>query len=203
LLAPDGELSCLPFEVLPMPDGRPLLDHYRVSYLSTGRDLLRFQKTSGVRPRAPIVIADPDFRLTAKSAAVPPVGNERVASLRSAANGLSFPRLPGTEQEGKKVSAALGVKPWMGARALEGRLRERRSPRVLHLATHGFFLEQEEDLPVIRSWADIDAILAARAGRLSPSAMSNPLLRSGLALAGAERAGSAASRSHQRQRTAS
>jgi tetratricopeptide (TPR) repeat protein/CHAT domain-containing protein len=185
-LPPDGELSCLPFEVLPMPDERPLLDHYRVSYLSTGRDLLRFRKASGVRARAAVVIADPDFRLTAKPAAVPPVENERTGSLRGAADGLSFPRLPGTEQEGRKVSAALGVRPWMGARALEGRLREKRSPRVLHLATHGFFLEQKEDLPVISSWADIDAIFATRAGRLSPSAMSNPLLRSGLALAGAE-----------------
>ena len=45
-LAPDGDLTRLPFEVLPTADGRCLIQDYAVSYLSCGRDLLRS------RPRA-------------------------------------------------------------------------------------------------------------------------------------------------------
>src|SRR5262249_27413333 len=42
-VAPDGDLTRLPFEALPLADGRHLLDAYRISYVSVGRDLLRFQ----------------------------------------------------------------------------------------------------------------------------------------------------------------
>ncbi|MCI0418957.1 MAG: CHAT domain-containing protein, partial [Acidobacteria bacterium] len=46
LLAPDGDLTRLPFEVLPTHDGRHLIDDYQISYLSTGRDVLRFGAAS-------------------------------------------------------------------------------------------------------------------------------------------------------------
>ena len=53
LLAPDGDLARLPFEVLPTADGRRLIDDYQISYLSCGRDVLRFgaASTGRARPR--------------------------------------------------------------------------------------------------------------------------------------------------------
>src|SRR5262249_6458200 len=50
------------------------------------------------------------------------------------------------------------------------------SPRILHVATHGFFLPDQPDGPE----GPTD-----RGGRLRGAAPENPLLRSGLALAGA------------------
>src|SRR5262249_52771950 len=44
VLSPDGDLNRLPFGVLPLKDGRHLLDAYRLSYVSVGRDVLRFGK---------------------------------------------------------------------------------------------------------------------------------------------------------------
>jgi hypothetical protein len=42
LLAPDGDLTRLPFEVLPVnKDGQCLIDEYFISYLSTARDIVR------------------------------------------------------------------------------------------------------------------------------------------------------------------
>ena len=52
---------------------------------------------------------------------------------------------------------------------LEKKLKSARSPLILHLATHGFFLEDRDVKPNRESRSDYD----------------NPLLRSGLALAGA------------------
>ena len=40
-IAPDGELTRLPFEALSDGSGANLIDCYRISYLSTGRDVLR------------------------------------------------------------------------------------------------------------------------------------------------------------------
>ena len=61
LLSPDGDLTRLPFEVLPSSEGGRLINHYDISYLVVGRDLLRFGEKSGREPSAPIVLADPDF----------------------------------------------------------------------------------------------------------------------------------------------
>jgi hypothetical protein len=41
-LAPDGDLTRLPFEALPVGAGRRLIDDYQLSYLGVGRDVLRF-----------------------------------------------------------------------------------------------------------------------------------------------------------------
>src|SRR5262249_18973247 len=74
-----------------------------------------------------------------------------------------------------------GVKPWLADAVLEGRLKAVRSPRILHLATHGFFLSDEHRDPEDgRAWVAGEAL-----GRLSGVRLENPLLRSGLALAGA------------------
>src|SRR5262249_18136022 len=98
-----------------------------------------------------------------------------------------FRRLPGTRAEGKRVADLLGVRPWLEADALEGRLKQSRSPRVLHLATHGFFLEDQPHDPN-RAPHDPGRVgdEATGFGRLSGPLPENPLLRSGLALAGAQ-----------------
>ena len=61
-LAPDGELSCLPFHALPASTRHYLMEEYNLHYLSAGRDLLRFQTPpSRMQPTQPLVIADPDY----------------------------------------------------------------------------------------------------------------------------------------------
>jgi len=42
VLAPDGALTVLPFSVLPTDDGNRLIDDYKINYVTTGRDVLRF-----------------------------------------------------------------------------------------------------------------------------------------------------------------
>ena len=63
------------------------------------------------------------------------------------ANQWHFDRLPGTRAEGEQVAACSTCRPG-STDALEGRLKTAcRSPRILHLATHGFFLpDQQRDL---------------------------------------------------------
>jgi tetratricopeptide (TPR) repeat protein/CHAT domain-containing protein len=188
LLAPDGDLTRLPFEILPDADGRLLLEQYRISYLSCGRDVLRFGATSTRLPADALVVADPLFDLAADGAAVPtsPHGTPRCSrDIRQC--GLHFRRLPGTRAEGEQIAALLGVRPWLEFDALEGRLKEIRSPRVLHLATHGFFLEDQPHDPN-KERDDLGRVgsEAASFGRLGGALPENPLLRSGLALAGAQ-----------------
>jgi hypothetical protein len=64
-IAPDGNLNLLPFQILPIDEtGKQLLmDEYRISYLSVGRDILRSQVRVERPASQPLVIADPDFDL--------------------------------------------------------------------------------------------------------------------------------------------
>ena len=71
LLAPDSELSRLPFEVLPTASGHRLMEEYAISYLSCGRDVLRFGAASSGQPAAPVVVANPDFDLGARTPLAP------------------------------------------------------------------------------------------------------------------------------------
>jgi CHAT domain-containing protein len=224
LIAPDGDLARLPFEVLPTADGRHLIDDYQISYLSCGRDMLRLGAETTGQPDDPLVVADPDFdavqatvarqplrpkagfwsRLLGRSkktpAPEPPViptspasrGNgRRSRDLDLKRSAYRFDRLPGSRSEGERIASMLGVSPWLDAAALEGRLKSAcRSPRILHLATHGFFLpDRPSDLdPEGRglefNFRDSSGARNAMA-RLTGPMMENPMLRSGLALAGA------------------
>jgi len=75
----------------------------------------------------------------------------------------------------------LGVPLWHGSGALEKHLKDRVSPRILHLATHGFFLRNQPFNPPTTGGC------GGLAQRFLPIE-ENPLLRCGLALAGANHA---------------
>jgi hypothetical protein len=55
-----------------------------------------------------------------------------------------FDRLPGTCLEGEPIAGRLDATAWPDGEALEARLRDVHSPRVLNMATHGLFLEDQE-----------------------------------------------------------
>ncbi len=198
LLSPDGDLTRLPFEVLPSSEGGRLINHYNISYLAVGRDLLRFGEKSGREPSAPIVLADPDFDLSEHASDATPQDKkpELDAIFTTTSTGrrsrdfeqanLHFGRLPGSRIEGERVGQLLGIKPWTDAAALERDLKNIRSPVILHLATHGFFLEDQKSDPNLDNSFhggfinDADNTMQ----RFNVSGLENPLLRSGLALAG-------------------
>jgi CHAT domain-containing protein len=164
-LAPDSNLTRLPFEVLPFEEERYLIDaSYQFSYLGVGRDVLRFGLVNPGHSTSPIVAADPDYDL----------GGDQVSGFSA---GKPFRRLGGTFQEGKDVAALLSIEPVLDQQALESKLKACRSPSILHVATHGFFL------PDPSYNLDREVLADSRWAQLAQ--MQNPLLKSGLALAGA------------------
>jgi CHAT domain-containing protein/tetratricopeptide (TPR) repeat protein len=190
LIAPDGDLTRLPFEVLPIPEGRHLIDVYSISYINCGRDVSRFGpsngRSAGRHPSLPVVVADPDFDLIIEEGKMP-ASTLDARSVGRCSRDLDrhkfhFDRLPATRLEGERISHMLGANLWTDRSATEGRLKaECQSPRVLHIATHGFFLEDQ----VGRNSGTQDTASAVGMRRLERELLENPLLRSGLAMAGA------------------
>ncbi|MBM3221897.1 MAG: CHAT domain-containing protein [Candidatus Rokubacteria bacterium] len=184
LLAPDGDLSLVPFGALRDEDGQPLLDRFQLVYLTSGRDLLRFQSRTRARSGS-IVFADPDYGPQRPAARREEVSDESRPSPRRSTEfvPMRFGRLPGTLAEGLAVQHMTRATLLTGPDAGEAALKAVRGPEVLHLATHGFFLGDQT--PVAgRSARDL---VFGPAGLESAhrSTPENPLLRSGLAFAGA------------------
>jgi CHAT domain-containing protein/tetratricopeptide (TPR) repeat protein len=181
-ISPDGILNQLPFEALPVGDSARIGEEFEISYLSSGRDLIRIHSTPQYQSGPAVVVADPDFNLAPISSTRVTAPAERLRSFRSPI--LRFDPLPDTKKEGEWVASRLGVEPWTGAQALETKVKSCQSPRVLHLATHGFFLSQNPHRNVTRAQSGTGTapIVLPRG-----DALDNPLLRSGVALAGANR----------------
>jgi CHAT domain-containing protein/tetratricopeptide (TPR) repeat protein len=189
VMSPDGAVAKLPFEILPNGDNRYLIDDYEISYLVTGRGSLRFNEPLTGQWTEPVVIADPDFNLSSGTHQEdgPFDWVPRRQSKDAKRSGLHFCRLPGTRAEGLKVARTLRVRPWLDGEALKARLRSVESPRILHVATHGFFLEDQRRLSHEETLGFEEAPHGEgkRKGRLDSLGFEHPLLRSGLALAGA------------------
>lgn len=185
LIAPDGELACVPFEALPGRDGGYLVDEMRISYLSVGRELLAVGRPPTPVAMTPaVVVADPDYDLGVAPAVPEPTTATTPVLRELIARGTRFTALPGAAIEGREVADLLGVGAWLGAEACEGRVKACRSPRILHLATHAFFLERLASDP---------ERAAAAGGEFERHSWlevppADPLLRAGLVLAGANSA---------------
>ena len=59
LIAPDSVLSLIPFETLMVGSNRYLVQDYQISYLTSGRDLVRLQNQIAISQQPPVLVADP------------------------------------------------------------------------------------------------------------------------------------------------
>jgi CHAT domain-containing protein/tetratricopeptide (TPR) repeat protein len=193
-VAPDGVLNLVSWAAVPMEGGGLLMDKYDIDVVLSTRDLLRSPVVSGARNA--VLIGNPKFDLRepeyrAAVAALP--AGRRTSPTCMAPAGMDTSRpatepgrsqtavrtlepLPGSQAEIDAICGLLAEKGWKvdsygGAAALEETVKRVRSPRVLHLATHGFFEPEQESF--------------GRAGLRSAAEPQNPMLRSGLYFAGA------------------
>jgi tetratricopeptide (TPR) repeat protein len=150
LISPDGNLWLVPWAALTLPGGKFAIEEHRISYVVSGRDLLA--PAGKVKPRAALVLADPDFDLKARRLPRPGAGTPE--RLRSAGLGLGrVPRLPWTAAEAKAVAPRLkkytGAAPhvYLADRAVEKVFKSARNPRVVVFSTHGFTLADQERKP--------------------------------------------------------
>jgi len=184
LISPDGALNLIPFAALVDEQGRYLVENYTITYLTSGRDLLRLQTRSESRGK-PVVIADPAFDLAIGTGEAAEEDGEAARGRRSVDFGqLKFGPLKGTAGEASALSSMMrDAQVLTGPQATEAALKHLAGPRLLHVATHGFFLPDAPDVVPTQSRG-----LALGSNDWLPTMTNeNPLLRSGLALAGVNR----------------
>lgn len=191
-ISPDGDIALLPFEVIIQPNNRYIIQDFEISYVNSGRDLLRFKYYYESQSN-PLILANPDFDLegSTNSATITDVHGElsdrMVESHHRNEIKKSFMlvrELPGTKEEAEEISKIFSVRLWTETDVLDGKLKKVQGPKILHIATHGFFLKIEK----------IDEkLILGTSEYMTPSQKEeyllnikyyNPLLRSGLILAG-------------------
>jgi CHAT domain-containing protein/Tfp pilus assembly protein PilF len=168
ILAPDGELSRIPYAALPAPQDpqRHLPDTVALRLVSSGRSLLPQSPANAGAPSRPLVLADPDF-------GSPP------------ASGVGWSRLPGTAKEGQVISQLLRADLYEQARATTAVLTNARNPALVHVASHGYYASASESPPPAVPPPPAGGLRSAFAGL--PASREDAMLNSGIVLAGANR----------------
>jgi CHAT domain-containing protein/tetratricopeptide (TPR) repeat protein len=202
-VVPDGSLNLVAFDALPTVPAKYLIDEGPViHYLSAERDLVAFA-ASVPAGRGLLAIGGPAF-----DAAPPARSSKQTSATRSVESGtrapcgglqsLRFGALPAARREadevarlwnesavenpGEESAQILG-----GPDASEARFKQQApGRRILHLATHGFFLGAECRSPIERA-RGVGGLTGGPKNSPAAAVGENPLLLAGLALAGANR----------------
>ncbi|GHN00932.1 hypothetical protein WSM22_24210 [Cytophagales bacterium WSM2-2] len=159
-LSPDGVYNQINMEAIPTPDGKYVIDNSNIVIVSNTKDLyLRKLKTRAQASNTATIFGNPKFYLATSS--------ER-----------SISDLPGTEKEVNELQELLKQKGWktsefLEASASEEKVKELESPKIFHIATHGFYtpaITEDDAQKMTESEAQLTE---------------NPLMKTGLLLKGA------------------
>jgi len=197
-LAPDGVLNQLPLGIISAPNGKLQMEAYDLRLLSSTRDILR-----SAPPHAALtalLLGDPVFDLSEDQqlAAMQKLNQpQQEAPLLAAAisptdhshdivNSSTLPRLPGTGTEVRAIAELMQERNWKTSvytneLALKRVVEQANSPGVIHLATHGFFLADQQITALQNKTSRIGP------DEKLPAGLEDPMLRSGLYFAGANR----------------
>lgn len=185
-LVPEGPLHAMNPAALPHPEGGYLVEHGPTFHLlAAERDLLPVESTSG---HGLLAMGGALFDAGPDADGLRSAPRDSCASVAD----LRFAYLPATEAEARAVAASWpeGARLHLGADANETTFKRDAPGRaVLHLATHGFFLESACATAALSP--DPEGGLHAWAST-PRRPVGNPLLATGLALTGANRRDAAA-----------
>lgn len=201
-VAPDGQLHLIPFEVLIDADGSFLTEKVTTTYLATGGELARAAR-KGSNDGRMTIIAGPEYAIQRKrpasqseSEVVPAQLAKFWEDVSTLGAPLQFPSLPGTLKEAGTIKKIMPHAELVtGAAAKERAFRTLGDARVIHIATHGFFLNEDtisakgqRGLKRVKP-APVQGLPetagSAEANWVGQRSLDHPLLNCGLAFAGA------------------
>lgn len=165
-LSADGLYNQMNVETLVDDDGKFVIDKNEIYNLSNTKDLV-IARGEGIKQiydsRTAALFGNPSFAGNAESIDM----SNKVSSIEP---------LPGAEKEIKTVTKLLArsnyrYKTLLGDEATETAVKKVNSPRIFHVATHGFFMQEDAS--------------TKKREELTGDIVDNPLLRSGLLFVGA------------------
>jgi len=178
IVSPDATLHTVPFAGIKAGGRDYLIDRHTIVFVSSARDVIRMAKPKRSKRQGVVLFGNPNYESGA-----PGAGGEIIARRSKDLKRFHLTPLPGTAVELRKIKGLIPhATTKEGSEASETVLKKLKTPRVLHFATHGFFLP-DEPFELVR--------VPSRTGKgvaydlvANPE---NPLMRSGIALTGANK----------------
>lgn len=179
-ISPDGVYNQVNLNTLVNQEtGKYLIEEKNLHILTSLRDLKQIKQAKPLKPENCVLVGNPkfDFDITKLSS-----GQKDMASAVATRGAFGFvlSELPGTKEEVTEIKLALEKNGMHAAlfteiNANEHAVKQVKNPDVLHIATHGFFLEdpKEEDLMGY--------------SKMEKEYYMNPMLRSGVFFSGANK----------------
>ncbi len=156
----DGVYNQLNLEAVPTPDGRYVIDNSNIVMVSNTKDIYVKKMKAAQQPaqNTATMFGNPTFYVTSRQ------GN--------------INSLPGTEKEITELDKLLKQKGWVTVEyvekaATEEKVKDLSSPKIFHIATHGFYTPASDKKMSVE--------LSEDQARMAE----NPLLKTGLLLRGA------------------
>ncbi|NOZ35408.1 MAG: CHAT domain-containing protein [Chlorobi bacterium] len=158
----DGIYNQVNLNTIQLPSGDYLFDNKDIRFVTNTKDLLN--KKHNINSKKAFLVGFPDYQLNLPD------------------NLAQLPPLPGTLKEVEMIKALLKKNYWQvneytKKSAKEEVIKHVNNPYILHLATHGYFIEEKS----------VTADDTRSFGIEQMRAYENPLLRSGLLFAGADK----------------
>ena len=151
-ISPDGIYNQVNMNTMQQPNGKYLIQDHDIRYIGHPNDILYKKRAQSSGKQTAFLMGDPNF------------------------NSQNIAQLPGTKQEIENISnylsPTMNMQKYLSNEANESNLKQVQSPKYLHLASHGYFLEDKQAN---------DNLFGVQLQYIRQ----NPLLRSGLLLTGA------------------
>ena len=164
-LSTEGVYNQINLEAMRHPDGNFVLDHNNIVLISSTSDLINEKDENIQKGTSQIALfGNPVFYKDLKEAEFAKYNDRQIS------------QLPGTQQEIAKLDSLLKTTnnaltgTFINKEATEEEVKLLKNPKIFHIATHGFFMPDEEN---------------NTAKKLGNEVVNNPLLRSGLLLSNA------------------
>lgn len=166
-LSSDGVFNQINLETIKTPEGGFVLDQNEMVLLGNTKELIDANKNKRKKKDKKA--------LESNNSIATLVGNPTYYLKKSSSEATIVP-LPGAEKEVKSLFSLIKDSQWnsevyLNERATEENVKALQSPKIFHIATHGFFLQDDK-----QSKDEFDELNEIKAAQ-------NPLLRSGLLLA--------------------
>ncbi len=165
IISTDGALRLLPFEAMyDNTTNKYLIESKNIRYVPSGKEFVRLLNAKDTKPKDNIVMfSNPTF----DNKDIDTIATSRLYTRGTDMNSVKslftmrFTPLPGTKKEVDNIKTITNLKSkvYTQDKAQELNLLKTKSPKILHIATHGFFINDNN--------------------------VKNPMLKSGIALSGA------------------
>ena len=143
IISPDGYLDFLPFEAL-FNGKKYLIEDYTIKYISSGRELIRqLKRKDNKKVSKVIVFANPDFWLELPHKSIE-------SSIKGLEDSVTFfdieelEDLNGTNEIAIIKKHYKDVKVYQYKNATVENLFKIKSPKILHISTHGIYLNSKK-----------------------------------------------------------